>query len=88
VYLTASEIDSLQKILRAVYLSDWGSQIVADAHAILAKLSDPDLAEYIALGVPMPCRRCGRAQRSRSMGCPDACKCQHCHGRKCKGECK
>jgi hypothetical protein len=58
VELTASERESLRKILRAVYLSDWGSQIVADAHAVLAKLER--------------CPRCTR-RMSKSMGCPDEC---------------
>lgn len=47
--LTASEIGSLRKILRHVHLSDYGSRIVDDARAILGKLKDRDLGEYIAL---------------------------------------
>lgn len=38
--LTDSERDSLRKILRTVYLADWGGRIVEDAHTILGKLKD------------------------------------------------
>ena len=51
------------------------------------RAKDPDLAAYVALRVGAGmCHRCGRAP-SKSAGCPESCPCEHCHGRKCKGEC-
>lgn len=56
--LTASECDSLRKILRGVHLSDWGSRIVCDAQLILAKLTAAEAeTTYIVISKTAPQRK-------------------------------
>ena len=54
--LTADEIESLRLILRATYLSDYGSRTADNARSILRKL-DTDVGTYIALRVPKKGKR-------------------------------